>query len=211
MEALLDKVDVPANHIYNIDETKIELFHVKGPRVLVAKGQKRVERQRAGKGLKHISFMSCVNAAGEALPPTFLFAGKRIVKNIMSPNAPEGSQFILTDKGYMDSPAYLSYCKQLLSTIKERPLILVTDGHKSRDGATLQCAIDDVHVFQLHSHSTHMTQPLDVAVYPVFKKSWSATFDKFCIEQPSLRNSVDRSTVTELIAGMTTVEFIAEW
>ena len=202
---LVDKVDVPANHIYNVDETKIELFHVKGPKVIVNRGQKRVERKRAGKGLKHISFMSCVNAAGQALPPTFIFAGKRVVKNILSPDAPEGSAFILTENGYMDSAGYVAYTKLLLSQIPERPLILITDGHKTRDAATLQCAMDDVHVFQLHSHSTHLTQPLDVSVYPVFKRSWSAVFDNYCMQQKNLCNGVDRATVTKLITGKTMI------
>ena len=106
----------------------------------------------------------------------------------------------------MHSPAYvyLAFTEKLLTKVKERPLILITDGHSTRDTATLQCALDDVHVFQLHSHSTHITQPLDIGVYPVFKRFWNEEFDKYCMEQKDCKNGVDRATVTKLIAGIMT-------
>ncbi|MEK6900833.1 MAG: hypothetical protein AABX37_00655 [Nanoarchaeota archaeon] len=176
--------------------------------MVVQKGQKRVERKRKGKGLRHISFVVCINAAGKALPPTFLFAGKRVTKNLMSKDAPEDCEFMLTDKGYMDSAAWLTYIQRFLSKVKERPLIIVTDGHKTRDAAALYCAGENVEVFRLQSHTTHCTQPLDVSVFAVFKQKWNKDFDTFCAESKDLNNGVDRATITALVKGSSMLLYV---
>ena len=85
--------------------------------------------------------------------------------------------------------------------MKERPLIIITDGHSTREAAVLHCVAEGVHVFQLQSHTTHCTQPLDVSVFPVFKNKWNEVFDQYCVNCPDLKNGVDRATVTRLIKG----------
>ena len=62
--------------IYNVDETRM-LFEPCPPKVITAKGQKKVRHQTSGQK-QQITVIGCHSATGQALPPFIIFAAKQI-------------------------------------------------------------------------------------------------------------------------------------
>ena len=102
----------------------------------------------------------------------------------------------MTDSGWMNADAFYFWVVNLfvpnLPVI--RPVLLVLDGHSSYiDLRTGQfCKENNVILFCLPPHSSHLTQPLDVGVFGPFKKEYRKLCNQFCQENPG--TAVDKFT-----------------
>ncbi|ROL41877.1 Myb-like protein V [Anabarilius grahami] len=82
----------------------------------------------------------------------------------------------ITDKGYMDSELFLKWLRHFVKYApEERPLILIMDQHEthvSKD-VIMYCRENKIEILCLPAQTTHILQPLDIAVFNPLKTAFS--------------------------------------
>ncbi len=78
------------------------------------------------------------------------------------------------------------YTHFLLHAPPVRPLLLLLDGHSSHfePGFVKKAAAEDVIVFCLPPHTTHVAQPLDNGVFSPLKRCWREECHRYCTSNP---------------------------
>ncbi|KXJ15434.1 Jerky protein [Exaiptasia diaphana] len=177
LEALTSQgslLESPAQ-IFNCDESGFE-FDAINKIVAAARGAKHVPRVSKGQHEK-VTVLACASACGDTIPPLFIFKNKsgRVPQSVKE-DAPPGTLFASQKSGWIDKDIYLKWFLQLFlpSAPKERPIILVVDGHKSHVTEELinAAVANNVIVFCLPAHASHLLQPLDLSLFGPLKKGW---------------------------------------
>jgi hypothetical protein len=81
----------------------------------------------------------------------------------------------------MTSAIFLSWLKHFATVVKDRPLLLLCDGHRSHVTIeVIQFARNNaITIVKFPSHTTHLLQPLDVAVFKPLKSMWDKRLSAF--------------------------------
>ena len=161
----------------------------KAKRVIAERGQKVVGTKRSN-SRENTTVVATINAAGTATPPLIIFKGQRVQAAWLGNGGPPGSKFAATDSSFMQGAVFVNYITDFHNFIVEngsadgKPHTLVLDGHASHVNLdVIQLAMSlNVELFQLPSHSSHMTQPLDVAAFGCFKKAATAVLTSFLLQ-----------------------------
>ena len=76
----------------------------------------------------------------------------------------------------MTSEVFFEWFKEFVKVVKERPLLLLLDGHLSHVSTeVIQYAMNvNVVILKFPSHETDVLQPLDVTCFGPLKKKWGA-------------------------------------
>ena len=120
------------------------------------------------------TLLFCVSAAGEKMPPFYLFQGKYVVDGLLQ-GAPPDSLIGVSENGWMDSDHFFAWLTRFVAHIdktrKDARALLVVDGHRSRIQlvAAEYAKQHNVDLLIFPSHTTHLLQPLDVACFKPFK------------------------------------------
>ena len=168
-EGLKDKPHL----LYNCDETAIDL-NKSTQRVLVPVKQKHSHLRSLG-ATQHISVHCCVNAAGHALPPFIIFSGG-FPGGEYTKDGPDQAVYATSQSGFMDSELYIKWFEKVfLAHTPGETRLLLQDGHSSHINIDLidKALSNNVILMCLPPHTTHILQPLDVAVYKSLKCSIS--------------------------------------
>ena len=128
---------------------------------------------------ENVTGVTTISADGTTWKPTIIFKGHRVQADwISEKNGPPDPRCTATDSSFMQDTVFLNYLKVFYKQLGERglldgkPHVLVLDGHASHvcyDVIKLVIELDIV-LFQLPSHTSHITQSLDVAAFGSFKK-----------------------------------------
>jgi hypothetical protein len=118
-------------------------------------------------------------------------------------NGPPGAYYNVSTRGWMESEQFLDWFKRaFLSGIQSSPgpHLLLLDGHASHIGLELvQLAKENqVHILCFPPHSSHLYQPLDVAVYSPVKYQWKKIVTEH-FRSTGFRN-VDKDAFAQLFA-----------
>ena len=175
LENLLKSLNIfckPEN-VYNLDETS---FCTDANRVkfLSGVGQKAY-KQLEGTGRENTTVMACVSASGKVLPPLFIFKGNNLWTNWKGDNDIPGSFYAASENGWMTTVIFQEWFYKFCTLVKERPLLLLLDGHVTHlDMGTIQHAKDnEVTIIKLPPHTTDVLQPLDVTCFKSLKNEWN--------------------------------------
>ena len=163
LESVLVKYNIlnkPEN-IYNLDETGCNTQHTP-PKVLARKGPK-VQGITSHRSVI-TTVISCGNALiGSALPPYFVFQGKRLSPDLLHGQVP-GTQAIMSDSGWSNSIIFMEYLQTLFVTYarpgsEDASILLVYDGQKSHINLQLiQWAKENnIVLFVLPPHLSHLS------------------------------------------------------
>ena len=164
-------------HIYNMDETGINVIHKSG-RILTELGRKKVWALTSGEKGKTHTVVSCVSASGNVIPPMMIYPRKHMTDKLKSGAVP-GTLFACSDNGWINQQLYLQWFEFFVASIPPAcPVLLIEDGHASHISLEVikLAQENDIHLLCLPSHTTHLLQPLDVGVF----KSMKSQFNKAC-------------------------------
>jgi hypothetical protein len=170
---LAQYVDLPPNQIYAGDETGLDGDGDRVCKVVVQGGTQRVTQQ-FDSYREHTSLMHMGNAAGESLPIAFIFKGKSI-DHAVAPFLPADALMGCQENGYFIGAHFLRILQHLdQHGTKGRPLLFIIDGAKAHiDHEALEFAAGrGIQVLCLPSHTTHILQVADVALFGPFKTLW---------------------------------------
>ena len=171
--------------IFNCDESGMPLAS-KLPKVIAKKEEKNPQYVTADTKAQ-ITVMMCVNAAGGWIPPMVIFDRKKLPKAYTVGEVPN-TYYGLSPKGWMDSHLFhdwfsnhfLEYCGS------QRPVLLLMDGASSHYSPDMirTAAKEQVILFVLPPHTTHLSQPLDKGVFAAVKTKWREVCHTFLMENP---------------------------
>jgi hypothetical protein len=156
-------------------------------RVLAETGQKQVY-QRVSGTREQITVMVCANAAGLFLPPSILFPGKRL-RDIGMAEFVE-AHYSMSPNGWMDSETFMAFLVRFRDCINankiQSPVLLLVDGHSTH--CTMQaatfCKDNQIILYCLVPHSSHLTQPLDVGVFGPMKCAYRKNVTAWQLQHP---------------------------
>lgn len=182
---LIDRHHFEATHIYNMDETGFSTVATKIGKVIALKGTRHVGKLEAAERGTMITMALTVNAAGNSIPPFFLFPRKNMQTSFLD-NVSSGSVGLANDSGWMCAPEFERYMRHFVSCVKPTPaspVLLLLDNHSSHLSIeAIDIAVaNGVHILSFPPHSSHKLQPLDVSVFgPVktYYKSQCAAWQK---------------------------------
>ena len=187
LKSILTKYDLmdKPHCIYNIDEKGMSADH-KPPKIIAGKFYK-AQAVTTGKS-KTVTMIGCGSAAGQQIPPFFVFPGKRMVDTLMD-GASAGAVGVMSDSGWSNSTIFEQYMKEhLVKYIPTRQpgsyVLVLYDGHRSHVTIPLiQWAIQQqIVLFVLPPHCSHILQPLDVSCYGPLELAWNSACHKYLRE-----------------------------
>lgn len=173
--------------IWNCDEMG-KIFEHSPVQVIAEKGQNCLGRTSSKS--TNITIMACVNASGKRIPPMFVVKGKtsRSLHGFNTAMAPTGSRWAFQKNGWMDdsigekwfAEVFLQHCG------KERPQLLILDGHSSHEtlGILMRAMEENIHILALPPHTTHFLQPLDRSVFGPLNKAYNAECSEYLQDNP---------------------------
>lgn len=178
LKITLDELNIQPSNIWNLDESAFS--HDPSKTKIVGGKGVPATRTVTGPGRENTTVLLACSAMGDKCPPLFIFKGKN-VWNQWIPNESEGfpgSTFAATSKGWMESSVFLNYFEysfvKAAKPSAENPVLLIYDGHATHISLKLAKLAVKKHVtiLLLPPHSSHLLQPLDLAVFKSIKSSW---------------------------------------
>ena len=160
-----------------MDESGISMDCLLG-NVAVTRGAKHTHSSKGARD--HITVNCCVSAAGQVLPPMIIFE-KAFPSSPHFREGPTNALYAKSPNGYMDLELFSEWFQKIFiahtSHLGKR--LLFIDGHGSHISVDLiNAAIDNnIILYCLPPHTTHILQPLDVAVYRPLKVHYSGITD----------------------------------
>lgn len=167
------------HNIWNLDESSFS-FDPSKTRIVGARGV-AATRTVSGPGRENMSVLLACSAAGDKCPPLFIFKGKNLWDKWIPTKDEEGfpgSVFAASQNGWMESKIFLNFFENTFLKIAkpspENPVLLIYDGHSTHIGLRLaEMAVqNNVEILLLPPHSSHILQPLDLAVFKSLKSKW---------------------------------------
>ncbi|XP_055708232.1 uncharacterized protein LOC129805249 [Phlebotomus papatasi] len=182
LEEIMKQHEFEPARIFNMDETGLSTV-LQPPKVLADKKAKQVGKCVTTERGESITICAFVNAAGESIPPVYLFPRKKTHPEYMEGSL-EGSIAFYNDRGYMDSPTFLKvldHFKNHTFASTNNEILLILDNHASHLSldAIKFCRDSGIHMLTLPPHTSHRTQPLDLSVFGPFKAYCASAFDSW--------------------------------
>lgn len=184
---LLEAINDP-QRIFNGDESAFYL-QPKAGRVIVRKGEKNVYAA-SGDEKENLTVLITGNAAGILAPPMIVYAYERLPA-VIANSVPKDWCIGRSDSGWMCAKTFYEYITNVFNPWIEKnnipkPVILFLDGHRSHMTLHLSnfCKDNGIEVISLYPNSTHLLQPMDVAVFRPLKLSWKNQVKSWKRENP---------------------------
>ena len=161
--------------IYNADETSFCLSG-RPQNVISLKGSKAPQCMIGGTGRENITIQGCISAIGQLLPPYILYSGQHLMFDYTQ-GGPAGTCYGVSRKGWMTEVNFIDWFRNLFipSLPDETPVMLFFDGHEMHMNYEVrQLAVKhDIVIAKIPPHTTHLLQPLDLAVFKPLKEAYN--------------------------------------
>lgn len=178
----MDKHNFTASKIYNFDETGVSTVQKPG-KILGPKGAKQLGAATSWERGKNITVGCAMSAAGQYIPPMFIFPRKRMSPNLTK-GGPPNAIYHCSDNGWITEELFIVWLHHFIlhaKPTKEDPVLLVMDNHKTHTtlAAYNLCKENGIIVVTLPPHSSHRLQPLDITFYSSLKAAFNKECDNF--------------------------------
>ncbi|CAH4033332.1 unnamed protein product [Pieris brassicae] len=168
--------------IYNFDETSY-CSDPQKTKVIGLRGFPST-RTTSSSGKSNMTVLMASNAAGDKGAPLIIFKGKHVWSNWISNLAYPGTLYTATSNGWIKSRAFFEYIdKSFIPMIGDttQPTLLIYDGHSTHvQIAVIEKALQhNITNIKLPPHTSHILQPLNLAVFKPFKDAWDQEMVKW--------------------------------
>ncbi|KAF2893177.1 hypothetical protein ILUMI_12999 [Ignelater luminosus] len=117
LEETYDKSKIPANKVYNVDETAQSIIQSKIPYVICRKGKRQIAALTSEERGATITIIACMSATGHFVPPLVIFPRTNMAQTLMN-SAPSES---------MQSTPFIEQTRPT----EKSPVLLIVDGNYS--------------------------------------------------------------------------------
>ena len=179
--------------IYNCDETGCTT--VQRPKeVVTSKGKKQVGALTSGERGELVTVVYTISAAGNALPPLFIFPRVNYRNHFIN-GAPPGSIGLATKSGWINENAFAEYIHHIIRHTRcsiEHKILLILDNHESHISIeTVDLARKNgIVMLTIPPHTSHRLQPLDCSVYGPFKGAYNRAMDGWMRSHPGKTTTI---------------------
>lgn len=171
------------SRIFNADESAFFLTP-KQDKVLAKRGDNNLY-STGGDEKENLSVLITANAAGDLAPPMVIYNYERVPAYI-SAGVPENWAIGRSESGWMCSSTFYEYMCNIFNPWVTaqgitRPILLFLDGHRSHLTLHLAnfCVANGIELIALYPNSTHILQPMDLAVFRPLKQTWKKPVGDF--------------------------------
>lgn len=168
--------DVPATHIFNFDETN--LTDDPGQSKIITRRGTKYANRILNSSKSSVSLMFCGSADGDILPPFVVYKSTQLWTTWCQ-GGPTGTKYNHTPSGWFDGATFTAWIRDLVVPhLRKLPgkKVLIGDNlasHFSISALEL-LSENDIILICLPPNTTHITQPLDKAVFRPVKGHWRA-------------------------------------
>ncbi|GKU09088.1 unnamed protein product, partial [Fusarium langsethiae] len=184
LAATARKLKVSRDRMHNMDEHGMEEGHTKSGRVLGSSLSRRAI-VTASDNRNWSSVIESGNAEGRILTPTMIFQGKSLQKQWFPEDIPNWG-FDCSESGWANARICLKWLREIfLPETRPKDItnwrILLVDGFSGHISPQFRfLALQNrVQVIYLPPHSSHITQPFDVAVFGPVKAAFRRHAKRF--------------------------------
>ncbi|XP_046665517.1 jerky protein homolog-like [Homalodisca vitripennis] len=166
--------DVPPDMIINYDETA--LSDDPGRRKLIFKRGCKYPERVVNKSKSNVSVMFAATASGKMLAPYIIYKATNLY-DLWCQGGPPGCFYNRTKSGWIDGNTFLDWFQRVVIPYCRR-----SNGKKVVIGDNLSSHLspviirlseqNNIQFVFLPANSTHLTQPLDIALFGPMKKCW---------------------------------------
>ena len=166
--------------VYNFDEAGFMMGKITTQ--LVVTGSERRGRPKAIQpgNREWVTVIAAINAAGWAIPPFLIFAGKyHLSAWYEEAEIPRDWAIAVSDNGWTTNELGVEWLKHFDAHTKTRVVgarrLLILDGHESHQSLEFQelCKENNIYTLCMPPHSSHLLQPLDVGCFSPLKRAYS--------------------------------------
>jgi hypothetical protein len=182
LEDVMTKEKYTPDNIYNMDETGVTTVQDPG-KVVSTQGKKRVGSVTSWERGKNITVICSMNAAGNFIPPMFIFPRKRMSPQLQK-DGPPCAIYDCTHNGWSNETMFVKWLKHFIhhsNASAERKVLLLLDNHTSH--VTLEslelCRQNGITMLSIPPHTSHRMQPLDVSFYSPLKSGFRRECDLY--------------------------------
>lgn len=175
-----------SRRLFNCDESGFPLAG-KQEKVLAPTGSKNVY-SFSNSDKRQITVLACINADGLFLPPMLIFPNSRFRYNPLD-GAPQDWFIGRSKNGWINSEVFYEWvCNHFVPQVKKNnvplPVVLFVDGHQSHlSYETAEfCSQNQVILYCLPSHASHIIQPCDLTLFKSLKENWKKEVRKWKAE-----------------------------
>lgn len=169
-EAILDQYNVPFKRVWNMDETGFQLGEPHAPNCIFDK-ETGPPVSAASSASAWVTVLETVNAVGDKLRPMVVHMGKEPKTSWWGrPGEIQGWLWEFSESGWSNNDIAMAWLNQIMIPAAQQadgPVVLLVDAHKTHLHAQWQIKARDngIIIIYIPPHSSHILQPLDVAVY----------------------------------------------
>ena len=116
------------------------------------------------------------------------FSGERFKSNPME-GCVDKAYFGRSPKGWISTELFYGWlANHFAKCVTERLVVLLVNGHSSHIDVEVSkfCKDQQIHLYCLPPHTSHVTQPLDVGFYGALKTSWGKAREKYKLANPGI-------------------------
>ena len=185
--------------IFNIDESGFSPEH-SAPKIATAKGHtpEFISSPRS----TMVTCIGACSAVGNFVPPFLIFKGKRLSDDLKE-GASAGCGFAMSETGWSNSLLFQEYLKKhFLKFVPKHEgskVLVLYDGSSIHFSAELidWALTQDIVLFVIPPHSSHLLQPLDIGCFSPLKKAYNSLCHSYMKEHPG--QIINKYVMTSLI------------
>ncbi|KAF2903832.1 hypothetical protein ILUMI_02342 [Ignelater luminosus] len=133
LNSIYEKHNLSPNDIYNVGETGVLTVPNKQSKLLTLRGKKQVGCLSLAERGVLVTAEACMNAAGNFMPPMFVFPRKR-KNSLLMDDAPPGSFAYYHESGWINAESFLYWFRRFIQYANpppQKPVLLILNGHRS--------------------------------------------------------------------------------
>lgn len=128
-----------------------------------------------------VTTIECISATGEKIPPMIIFKGTNLLTTWSPQPLPPGWMFSCNESGWTSNYHGMGWIEHFDARTQgnlrspDEYRLIICDGHDSHISAKMvnYCIQNHIDLLLLPPHSSHLMQPLDVAIFGPLKRAIS--------------------------------------
>ena len=172
----ITKYNIKPENIYNMDESGFSIGKIEASRIII--NSTICQRYQANPGRQEwVSVVECICLDGTAIPPLVIFKGKDLLNTWIPADLHKDWKLSCNIKGWTSNIHGLEWLRRCFEPMTAGKAngewrALICDGHESHITGDFigHCVRNKIALLCLPPHSSHLTQPLDVAVFGPLKR-----------------------------------------
>jgi frataxin-like iron-binding protein CyaY len=177
---VFEENNIDITNVYNMDESGFSIGTINATHIIINK-QLRMKYQAQPGRQEWVSVIECICADGTAIPPLVIFRGENLSSSWIPAHISGDWRFSCNSRGWTSNIHGLEWLRRCFEPATRdkahgETRVLICDGHASHVTVEFMahCRAHNIVLLILPPHSSHLTQPLDVAVFGPLKKHMAA-------------------------------------